>query len=233
MNQKKKWLHFLSPEHSIVRYVVGTAVLTAGIQVVYDQFKDSLGLIGVYTLLAGLTLIAALLFWFDAARARKEADIDVDVEPIEPHTAVIILISPGNNEIPTQILEHHQTTLTHVWLLSTTASTSTAIQMAEMIKTRWPSIRVHPIGETIVDSNNIESTWEMVERIYTRWAPNLGLQSDHVIADITGGTKLMTAGMTLACVSPERNMEYVFTPRELKDGSPKEHAPRVLVKIST
>ncbi|MFH1635175.1 MAG: hypothetical protein ABIG63_14375 [Chloroflexota bacterium] len=233
MNLKNRWLVFLSPERSIVRYVVGTAALTVVIQVIYDQITTEGELIGAYILAAALFVAVLLLFWLDASRTKKETTIDVDVEPINPHKGIIILVSPGNLYVPWQIIEHHQSALTHIWLLSTLASMSTANELLSKIKNQWPRIRVHSLEETIVDADNIERTWEMVEKIYSVWAPDLGLQPCDVVSDITGGTKMMTAGMTLACASPERNMEYVYTPRELKDGTVKEHAPRVLVKIST
>jgi hypothetical protein len=45
-------------------------------------------------------------------------------------------------------------------------------------------------------------------------AVKAGLKPNEIIADITGGVKPMTAGMTLACVARNRNMQYMKVPRD-------------------
>lgn len=57
------------------------------------------------------------------------------------------------------------------------------------------------------DSNNSEYIQDLINLIYKE-AKRLGLEESEIIADFTGGTKAMTAGMVLACVVPGRRMEY-------------------------
>lgn len=57
------------------------------------------------------------------------------------------------------------------------------------------------------DSNNSEYVQDLINLIYQE-ARRLGLEEWEIIADFTGGTKAMTAGMILACVVPGRRMEY-------------------------
>ena len=56
---------------------------------------------------------------------------------------------------------------------------------------------------------NPEKVFLVVQSIYYK-ARSLGLTESDVIADYTGGTKSMTAGMALACsAAPGRDAEYM------------------------
>ena len=59
------------------------------------------------------------------------------------------------------------------------------------------------IGVDIVALSRIEAALArregFLERIYTQEAAEFGLSPDHIIADFTGGTKPMSAGLVLAC----------------------------------
>ncbi|MEL6354786.1 MAG: CRISPR-associated protein [Cyanobacteria bacterium J06627_28] len=63
-----------------------------------------------------------------------------------------------------------------------------------MIEPKW----VH-------DPNHIR---QLVDQLYSEAKQQAGLTSEHIIADYTGGTKSMTAGMVLACSEPERELQY-------------------------
>jgi CRISPR-associated protein (Cas_Cas02710) len=73
------------------------------------------------------------------------------------------------------------------------------------------------------DPNYIQ---DLVNAIY-RDAGVKGLQESEVIADYTGGTKSMTAGMVLACVDPSRQLQYYS-----QQGLPTDKDPPMKVSIS-
>ncbi|HUW12609.1 MAG TPA: hypothetical protein VM537_22975, partial [Anaerolineae bacterium] len=68
---------------------------------------------------------------------------------------------------------------------------------------------------TIGDADDPEDTFVAVEEAYRRARKRYGLKTGQVIADFTGGTKAMTAGMVLACVGEGRPLEYM-KPRKYK-----------------
>jgi len=73
-----------------------------------------------------------------------------------------------------------------------------------------------------------DAIYQIVDRVF-RAAP---YRPSHVIADITGGTKLMTLGITLACLSPGRKMEYMSGDRDWKgEPVPEGELTPVLVDV--
>jgi hypothetical protein len=51
---------------------------------------------------------------------------------------------------------------------------------------------------------------ELVDSIYRDATDEMGLAEQSIVADYTGGTKSMTAGMVLACLSPNRRLQYIW-----------------------
>ena len=65
--------------------------------------------------------------------------------------------------------------------------------------------------------NNPESIYRAIDRAYDE-AQDYGLMLRDVIADLTGGTKVMTATMAMACSGLGRDIEYLLPNRYLADG---------------
>lgn len=62
--------------------------------------------------------------------------------------------------------------------------------------------------ERINDPNHVR---ELVDSLYDLAQQQTGLPAADVIADYTGGTKSMTAGMVLACSAPDRTLQYLVS----------------------
>jgi hypothetical protein len=60
----------------------------------------------------------------------------------------------------------------------------------------------------VLDPTHVEETFALVNWIYTHELVAASLEEREVIADITGATKPMTAGMVLAC-GRRRPMQYM------------------------
>jgi len=225
---------FFAPERSLLRYVIGTAALTVIIQLLYDMAKESYGVSGAAILVGALLLIVIMIVWLDVRRAKIAArNMKLTEEPVTPHRGLIMLISPGNLEVPRIALEAHVGRLEHCWLIATSQSLATAYDVAKEISKHWPGIQIHDIQKTLVaNPESVENTWRIVEHIYSQEAPALELDETDIVADITGGLKPMTAGMALACRVPTRKMQYIQTPRD-KDGQVIPQAPRYPVLLAT
>jgi hypothetical protein len=232
-----RYLGFLSPERSVARYIIGTAALTVAIQIVYDLSKEPFGLLGGAALAALLLLLVALILLLDARLARQRLVTPV-ARPATPHKGLILLISPGNLDVPLQAIQHHQQTLQHCWLIASRgdgqdclASQRTAGQLAQEIGRRWPSVETHYGSDYQADPDDVVSAWRLVDQIFAS-ASTFGLSAQDILADITGGVKPMTAGMALACLAPERDMQYMKTLRD-ESGEPQRGAPLTAMQIST
>jgi hypothetical protein len=230
-------LGFLSPERSVARYIIGTAALTVAIQIVYDLAKTPFGLLGGVILAALLIVIVVLILLLDARLARQRLTAPV-ARPAAPHKGLIVLVSPGKLDVPLQSIQHHAQLLQHCWLIASQgsgqdclASQRTAAELAEQIRLRWPKVEVHYGSDYQADPDDVVSAWKLVDQIYAA-APQFDLAAPDILADITGGLKPMTAGMALACLAPERDMQYMKTVRD-ENGEPQRGAPLIAVQIST
>jgi hypothetical protein len=72
----------------------------------------------------------------------------------------------------------------------------------------------------------------VVVRIFDLEAVIAGLQPHEIVADISGGTKAMTAGLTLACLARDRDMQFMKRPRDTS-GHEKLKTPAEPVRIDT
>jgi hypothetical protein len=225
MKRKNRWSSFLSPERSIFRYVFGTAALTVVIQALYDWFTTGKLPLGAIVLILILFIIVMVLVFYPSPGA---LGVDPRMKPILPHKGLILLVSPGKPDLAEKIIDHHASVLQQVWLLATPESRPVAFQIKAYCEEKIPGIRVHPIDGNLVKDADPRSTWERVNAIYAQGS----LPAGDVVADITGGTKPMTAGMALACLGPDRVMEYLYTPRT-KEGELPEQAHSVPTEIRT
>lgn len=67
------------------------------------------------------------------------------------------------------------------------------------------------------DIDNPNVTFDLINRIYQE-AEAAEIESEQIIADYTGGTKSMTAGMVLACAGPDRQLQFMKPGAYLEDG---------------
>jgi len=106
---------------------------------------------------------------------------------------------------------HHHRTLQCVWLIYTDRSETTgALELVKkLIGKIDDKISVQELKIDDIDINKIETVYRSINKIYIESIKDKGLTEKDVIADITGGTALMSCAMVLACLSPERDLEYV------------------------
>ena len=229
---KKFWRKFLNLEGSLVHYILGTAMLTIVLQFIYDMVDGQWqlwGTGGLSLLLLGLTFY---LVWNEYRKEAEAAKMVVQNDKADQRKGLIVLVSPGNTEVPMIAINHHAETLQHCWLVASQESYSTADEIeTEVHKLYGQRIKVHDVMEYLVkDANDIKNAWKIVDMIYAKDAGENGLLETDIIADITGGTKPITAGAALACSSESRDMQYITTPRD-DDGNPISGAPRIPVLI--
>jgi CRISPR-associated protein (Cas_Cas02710) len=69
-------------------------------------------------------------------------------------------------------------------------------------------LALSPSEQRAQDPNYIR---RLVEAIYAQAQVQYGLAEEEMIADYTGGTKSMTAGVILACAKPTRRLQYLMS----------------------
>ncbi len=128
-----------------------------------------------------------------------------------PAHGLILLISPRRSTerledmASYQAILYHLRQLTHCWLIATTGEGGSLATAQELVR-YFPHVK-STIWQ-VFDPTHVDETFALVEHIYTTDIPAAGLTAAIVIADITGGSKPMTAGMVLACGS-QRTMQYM------------------------
>jgi CRISPR-associated protein (Cas_Cas02710) len=159
----------------------------------------------------------------------KQPETTTNVAPLkQTYPGLIVLMSPKFQDSPAEVaIRHHLKTnsLKYCWIICTRDSCEPARQMVDRLKQQGAeSVRFYygsdPIEDVeqhersltllvpddlIDDPNHIR---RLVEGIYAD-VERYGLSEADVIADYTGGTKGMTAGLLLACTKPERSLQYI------------------------
>lgn len=129
------------------------------------------------------------------------------------YPGLIVLVGTGRNDTKGQkpshevAIEYHMGAMADLvcWLITSKA----AIEVAHQVKERYAA-RCKVLEIEVVDNEfGVQDTYDCVRRIYTKEARQHKLKPTQIIADITGGTKPMTAGMLLACQA-QWPMQYMF-----------------------
>lgn len=156
-----------------------------------------------------------------------------NVEPlVRTYPGLIVLMSSKPTDSPAEAaIRHHlqsqdeNNTLKYCWIVCTNRTWDFARQMVDRLKqSGGEQVRFYygtdPVedvegsgeklsllipDEKVDDPNHVR---KLVEGIYAI-AQSQQLTEADVIADYTGGTKGMTAGLMLACTRPERSLQYI------------------------
>jgi hypothetical protein len=101
---------------------------------------------------------------------------------------------------------HGRPVLKTCWLVATEGpqgSIGVAQELKETYQERGVEVQIHRLRSAF----DLQEAYNLVQHIVQDEFANF--QPSDIIADITGGTKLMTAGMLLACVSQGLAMQYM------------------------
>ncbi len=229
---------FLDPNQSILRFILGTVFLTFALKIIElivlalsgNSATGQLVGTGIVVLLAAATI--GFIILYDRQRLRQQTgQIEVtEVGAPEPHRGLILLVSAQEATAPDSIRFHGET-LTHCWLIATVDSLPVAQKLAQQFKR--PGLQFY-WGEPNyrVDPDRLQSTYDVVVRILEQESAQVQLTATELIADITGGLKPMTAGMTLACLARQQEMVYMKRPRDAQ-GNPLLEQPYTPIRINT
>lgn len=182
----------------------------------------------VYYVAASVTILLVVLLYLllelVARKATKTARTSIEVvqsENVAPRKGLIVFSSPGSRTTPAEnAIKAHLGSLEHCWIIAgpdspgaTPTSRENAEQLIKIYRVLKPTVEFYP--KSLDDEHNPKMAFHLVQAIYHE-ALARGLAEGEIVADYTGGTKSMTAGMVLACsASEERNAQYM-KPRQVE-----------------
>lgn len=214
------------PEN-ILLFVIGTTILSILGDGVYDLLNDA------FQVFTGDTWITRLLITSGAvvaliviagviavrvSRAEQAARMLAVPTRAEPHAGLVLLVGPNPTGPEDAALAHHRQhqMLRHCWLLTPEKrvpdpSSSQAYERATSLAARLESQGIDAKVITFDDPYNITSAYLAVRKALE--LARQELDDDQVIVDITGSTKVVTAGAVLACRDRGQRIEYMVVPR--------------------
>lgn len=159
-------------------------------------------------LVSVLVSVAATFIAFKGRTHRVAIHINENLKP-EKSTGLILLVGPSRGSAPAAVA-FHRPTLKFCWLVGTEDSLSTI----QSLITENEGVTFFWGDDYTVDADEVRSTYDVVSRVLLNEVPALGLKEGDVVADITGGLKPMSAGLSLACTEHQRLMQFMKAPRD-------------------
>jgi hypothetical protein len=215
------WSIFLGGPSSelIGAFALGLLVVGIGSNLLYDLLIEPgvewRGVIGPLLAMVVCTGSAYLLFQ-RAQELRRGVEVEVDESRLAPaHAGLIWLFGPGPFDHLLAALRHHRDGggATDCWLVMDDSASvqGTFARLVEAVADWAPTVDLHPVYLRELDA---EAAYSAVRDITVRESEEADLTPGDVIADITGGLKPLTAGMVLAALAGNTDMEYVESDRD-------------------
>jgi hypothetical protein len=172
------------------------------------------------------TTVVLVVLWMAMRRMRSFRGIRVAVgaAPVRPRRGLVVLVSPGPPTIPAEeAIKVHLPSLERCWLIvGPGEGAGSPKENAERIVATyggWNGRQIHFEIRNLQNPDNPAEVYYLVNSIYTE-SRAYGLRESDLIADYTGGTKSMTAGMVLACATREdRDVQYMRARRLTPQGT--------------
>jgi hypothetical protein len=175
------------------------------------------------------TLLFAVIMYLTSRRAKPRILTPAGAPPTK-HAGLIVLVGPGRpGEDPMSqsaglAITHHMSTdhdagLRKCWLITPRTNPS-AMEVASKLLAKCVEKTINAKIVTIEDPFDVQATYDAVRSIYNEEAAASNLERWQVIADFTGGTKPMTAGVVLAC-GQDWPMQYMYGRAEGVPSTPR------------
>ena len=194
--------------------------------------------LGLVVLLLGLTYLTNIARWLRSRLvwllpfAFKEVP-EANVKRLnQTYPGLIVAMSPRDRSPAEAAIRYHwhqgqAPHLQHCWLICTEKSLPFANTLASRLAEAGitQQLKLYYGAYSLPDADQPDQTvsllvpdalvddpnyiQRLVDAIYQDAIAQVGLSESEVIADYTGATKGMTAGILLACTRPERPLEYI------------------------
>jgi hypothetical protein len=210
---------------SILLGITGNALYESVKMIVPGPLAVCLIATGMFIFLLGITFIVRRLY-----------HPQVVTGTIGPRRALVVLVSQGEvDKIPAaEAIKFHsspesgQPHLEFCWLLRTAAPeqepaapASSSWRNAQILEERYRGkVRVFIKDVEVDDPESVSMAMAQAHQEARRMA----ISASEMIADVTGGTKMMSIGMALASMAAGIDMSYLWARKTLPDGRADLHA---------
>lgn len=180
---------------------------------------DSAWQLGAWTLSILVFLVLAWVIYSTWRREEPKVLVSEDEQPAK-YRGLIVLVGTGRpgedpfSQSAWTAIEYHMMSrgqgagLELCWLVASGGEKG-SLPIAQKLKEKCEALSVRAHTAVVEDAFSVQACYEVVQRIYEENVPAAGLSEQEVIADITGGTSPMSAGMALAC-GDRRPMQYMY-----------------------
>jgi hypothetical protein len=227
---------FLEPGPVPALFITGVILLSLIGNAIYEGLR-AVFQTPLSVLMVALALLALLVVFYALLRYLFEPGLTV--RDVQPKRGLVTLVSNGKlSELSAAAAiryhycgerdERPMPTLQHCWLITSPKSPSAsnedeATAAGESVRPAWKNAEallekyrgMVKMRILEVDPEDPQSVFAAIETAYTE-ARQVSLRSQDVVADCTGGNKIMTVGMALACASADRRLTYM-KPRRVND----------------
>lgn len=108
-------------------------------------------------------------------------------------------------------MEHHRRLLRHCWVIASEDSEPYFKSLCKAREKFFPHVTLHE-PERITDVyGKVDEVYNATHRIFDRCGPdtNNEFAARDIITDVTGGTKIMSIAVAMACLDVDRKIEYI------------------------
>lgn len=171
----------------------------------------------IFTITLALMLFLGFIFLVVHRESKKsESSLKTKELALGEIKALVMLVSDNRShkqieeirdyKILQKLAELHQNPPIPVWLISDADSSNAdssynvALRLKHVFGEKFHWIRI----EDIRDINDPNQVFAAINRIFASAQNEIGLQERDLVCDCTGGIKLMSIGMALACVGKRR-----------------------------
>ena len=224
---RKRFKSLFDPNQSVLLFVIGTATLTIALQALYDTAKQTARdrslpeMLGAWLLAIGMMVVSlSVIVIPQLRRPRTLGTVNIsEYKRPDPHAGLVLLASPQAGTAPAAI-RFHKSTLKVCWFIASKDSLASAKSLAEQFQQECPQVKfIVPGEQDLIDPDQVADTYQRVVYIGTIGCSQFNLTKQDLIADITGGLKPMTAGMSNACLATGMDMQYMKAARK-ENGEP-------------
>jgi hypothetical protein len=221
---------FFSPTPSLLGvYAVGLVALSLFSNLVYGALTapGSILLLNALAVL-GLVILLFLVAFALWKRHRSLKFVWKDGKEIGKHKALVTTVSTP--DIIHKLLKYHAPVLRHVWLITNFKQDPYAYFADQTLPDIKNALKQEGINtdfeEHLVHFESSEPgsqrTYEAVKQAFHEALEGYDLKREEIVADITSGTKEMTAGVVLACAVHGWKMSYLRSDYEWDDAQKRD-----------
>lgn len=105
-------------------------------------------------------------------------------------------------------IEIHREHLKHCWLVASEESKPYFGPLQNACKKYFPAVVLETITVEDVYAK-IDNVYDAVQNIFATCEEKTGLLPSEIITDVTGGTKIMSIAVAMACLDSNRQIQYV------------------------